>query len=342
MNVRFWAYLHRLPRIAKARQLCRWIQPMTASPAVLTGNTNVLFARVRRNSEQVILPVNDGARSGDPQLPAFYCVHSVSGAAGTDFLDLAQRFDPAVRFYGIQAPPKQMDDEGFGRTIDSLAAHYADALVEFQPNGRFLLGGYCVGAVIALAMAENLRARGRDVGPLIAIDGAPENTGAVFRRWTLRYLLELGRNLRGWIVHADLMRSRSIHSLIWSISNNVSAIGKGMIGLKRGEKLGGGYSIDGIMDVSRYAPAQKSFINRLFAALFSYVPKEYSGHVVVYEAKITRLLSLPLIGRTWRKFAPRSEIIPIVGTHISMMREPYVDALANDLRTRIVEFYSAD
>src|SRR5260370_28741146 len=91
------------------------------------------------------------------------------------------------------------------------------------------------------------------------------------------------------------------------------------------------------MDVSRYAPAQKSFINRLFAALFSYVPKEYSGDVVVYEAKIARLLYLPQIGLIWSKFAPQSEIIGIVGTHISMMREPYVDALANDLRRRIAE-----
>jgi thioesterase domain-containing protein len=343
MNVRFWAYLRRLPRIATTRQLSRWNQLMAASPAAeQTRNTNVLFARVSRNSEQVILPINDSARSGDPKIPAFYCVHSVSGAAGTDFLDLAQRLDPAVRFYGIQAPPKRMDDERFGGTIESMAAQYADALVEFQPSGQFVLGGYCVGAVVALAMAKNLRTRGRGVGPLMAIDGAPENTGPVLHRWTPRYLLELARNLRGWIVHADLIRSRSVDSLIWSISNNASAIAKGIIGLKRGQKLGGGYSISGIMDVSRYAPAQKSFINRLIAALFSYVPTEYSGDVVVYEAKVTRLLYLSQIGRMWSQFAPQSEIIRIVGTHISMMREPYVDALANDLRRRIVEFFSVD
>ncbi len=154
------------------------------------------------------------------------------------------------------------------------------------------------------------------------------------------YFVVLAHNLRGWVVHADLMRNRSVRSLMWSISNNASAIGKSVIGLKRGEKLGGGYSIGGIMDVSRYPAAHKSFINRLFAALFAYVPGEYSGDVVVYEAKITRLLYLPQVGRTWTKFAPQSEIIPIVGTHISMMREPYVGALAEDLRRRLAEFFS--
>lgn len=312
---------------------------MTASPAGPSQPTNALFARVARGSE-VVVPINRSASTGDAGMPAFYCVHSLSGAAGTDFLDLAQLLDSSVRFYGIQAPPKQMADAQFGDTIESIADHYAAAVLKFQPQGPYVLGGYCVGAVIALAMANVLRARGHEVGPLIAIDGVPENTGAVFRRWTPRYLLELAQNLRGWVVHADLVRNRSVRSLMWSISNNASSIGKSVIGLKRGEKLGGGYSIGGIMDVSRYPPAQKQFVNRLFAALFAYVPGGYSGEVVVYEAKITRLLYLPQIARTWTQCAPRSECVPIVGTHISMMRKPYVDALAEDLRRRLAEFFA--
>jgi thioesterase domain-containing protein len=305
----------------------------------LNRDTNVFFARALRNSEQVILPISDGARRVDTKLPAFYCVHSVSGAAGTDFVDLAKRLESSVRFYGIQAPPKRMEDATFG-SIESIADYYTDELVKFQPDGPFVLGGYCVGAVIALAIAKKLRAMGREVGPLIAFDGAPEIADAVFGRWTPHYLLEVVRNLPSWTIHADLMRSLSIRSLIWSISNNAYAIGRAVLGLKRGQKLGGGYSIYGIMDVSSYQAGQKSFINRLFAAGFAYVPKEYSGDVVVYEAKVTPLLYLPQVGRMWSKFAPQAEIVRIVGTHISMMREPYVDALATDLHRRIAKFYS--
>jgi thioesterase domain-containing protein len=110
------------------------------------------------------------------------------------------------------------------------------------------------------------------------------------------------------------------------------------MGLKRGQKVGGGYSIQGMMDLSPYQAPHRMFIDRLFASLFAYVPKGYSGTVVVYEAKITPLLYLPQIGRTWRNFAPQSEVVDIIGTHISMMREPYVDALAKDMRLRIAEF----
>jgi len=306
----------------------------------MTRNTDMLFARASRNSDRVIVPINNSALSPDERRPAFYCVHSASGVAGTDFLDLAERLEPEIRFYGIQAPPKQMPDLEFGRSVEAIADFYADVLVKHQPTGPFLLGGYCVGAVIALAMADNLRARGREVGPLLVIDGVPENTIGALEWWTPQYWFELARNVGGWVKHGDLMRSRTLQSLIWSISNNASAIGRAAIGLKRGQKVGGGYAIDGVMDVSRYQPAHKSFINRLFGALFAYAPKGYSGDAVVYEATVKPLLHSPQIGRIWRKFAPRTEVVEILGTHIAIMHEPYVDALANDMRKRITEYFN--
>src|ERR1700723_4479339 len=172
-------------------------------------NTLALFAMTSRNAERAILPLNSCALATDAPRPAFYCVHSASGVAGTDFLDLAQRLEPTIRFYGIQAPPKQMPDTEFGNSVDSIAEYYAEALSKFQPTGPLLIGGYCVGAVIALAMGDKLRARGREVGPLLAIDGVPENVGAAMSRWRAQYWLELARNVRGWFNHGDLMRSRT-------------------------------------------------------------------------------------------------------------------------------------
>lgn len=306
----------------------------------LSGDTTTLFAQASRNSERVIIPINACALRQDAGRPAFYCVHSASGVVGADFAELAHALDPSIRFYGIQAPPKQIADSKFGESVESIARHYCDALVKFQPDGPFVLGGYCLGAVIALAMAENLRARGRVVGPLVAIDGVPENTGIALRRWSPHYWLELFRNLPGWMNHGDLMRSRTLRSLAWSLTNNAYAIGKRAIGLKRGEKLGGGYSIEGIMDISNYPQPHRLFINRLFAAMFAYIPASYSGEIVVYEARITPLLYLPLVGRTWRRFAPQSQVIRIIGTHISMLRKPYVDTLATDVHRRIAHFFA--
>ena len=310
-----------------------------ASGHVIARSTSSLFGLTSRNSQRAISPINDCAVGNDSKLPAFYCVHSVSGVAGTDFLDLAERLGPSIRFYGIQAPPKLMPDVEFGKSIDSIAQYYTDTLVEFEPTGPIMLGGYCVGAVIALAISEKLQARGREVGPLVAIDGVPENIKLALWRWEPLYWVELVRNLFGWFNHADVVRSRSIHSLSWSISRNLSALGKGLLGLDRARKIGGGYAVESIMDVSRFQPVHVSFINRLFNALFAYTAPKYSGHVIVYEAAVKPLLQLPQIGRKWRKLGTNVEVVEIIGTHNTMMHEPYVDALAEDLRERIENFF---
>ncbi len=56
-----------------------------------------------------------------------------------------------------------------------------------------------MGPVIALSIANNLRARGREVGPLIVIDGAPESNGYRLRRWQFSYWREVVSNLPGWL-----------------------------------------------------------------------------------------------------------------------------------------------
>jgi thioesterase domain-containing protein len=313
---------------------------MTASSnADVTVANSLLFARVLRGSERVLLPINDSAVRADSNLPAFYCVHSVSGAAGTDFLDLAQRLDKTVSFYGLQAPPKLMQDGQFGQSIEGLADHYINVLNKVQPEGPLMIGGYCLGAIIALDMAKKLRAMGREVGPVIAIDGAPENVAVPGARHP-RYWLAMARNAPRWFLHADLMRSRSLHSLMWSLSKHLIAVGKAVLGLKRAEKLGGGYSIDRVMDLSLYPPAQRVFINRLFAAMFAYFPETYPAEVIVYEAKVAPLLYQPQIGRIWQKLAPRSQIVEVLGTHIGIMHDPYVAALADDIRTRVTNYFS--
>jgi thioesterase domain-containing protein len=307
--------------------------------ATSPSSTRALFGLTSRNSQRAISPLNDCALSCNLRVPAFYCVHSVSGVAGTDFLDLAERLEPSIRFYGIQAPPKLMADVEFGKSLDSLAEYYTDALVEFQPAGPIVLGGWCVGAVIALEMAQKLRARGREVGPLIAIDGVPENIQVATWRWEPRYIAESLRNLYGWFHHSDVMRARSLQGLVSSIAKNLSAVAKGMLGLDRARKLGGGYAIESVMDVSRFQPAHVSFINRLFNALFAYRASKYPGQVVVYEASVKPLLRLPQIGLKWRKLAPNSEIVEVIGTHSSMIFDPYVEVMAKDLRERIENFF---
>ncbi len=303
------------------------------------GALNALFARASRNSEKVIVPINDSAfETGNPR-PAFYCVHSLSGAGGTDFYHLAKLL-PELRFYGIQAPPKQVADAAFGHSVEAIADCYADALSRFQPNGPFLLGGWSAGAIIGLEIAQNLRARGREVALFAAIDAAPKNTAADYRPWHPVYLLEVIGNLPGWLVSGNPLRTEGFRPLVRRISKKIAAFVRIGSADKADQSIGHGHAVEGFMDLSRYPDEQKAFMKRLYSALLGYAPKTYPGDVVAYEAQVKPLFRLPQVGRVWRKIAPAAEIVRLKGTHLSILRENGVGVLAEDLQLRVARIAS--
>jgi acetoacetyl-CoA synthetase len=117
-------------------------------------------------------------RAGD--LPALFMPHGLLGIV-TDLIDLSQRLDTTQAVYGIQAiggpttatPPAR---------IEEMARTYIDDIRRVQPQGPYLLGGYCFGGLIALEMAQQLRARGEDVALLTLLDTHPHS-----KHWPLHY-----------------------------------------------------------------------------------------------------------------------------------------------------------
>jgi thioesterase domain-containing protein len=309
-------------------------------PSRNIGALNALFARTMRDSERVIFPINDIALEADNISPAFYCVHSLSGAGGTDFCHLAQLM-PTVRFYGIQAPPKRMRNTTFGSSVEAIADYYAEALVQFQPKGPFVLGGWSAGAIIGLEIAQNLLSRGREVGLFVAIDAAPENTGAGLRPWHPIYLLQLAGNLPGWIIHENLIKKGVLPSLVRRTRQKALGFVKGGMAGKRNAKDANDHAVEGFIDLSLFPAEQKSFMKRLYAALLEYHSKPYPGQVVAYEARVKPLFHLPQLARVWRHIAPASTVVSVNGTHASILRKTHVPALADDLRERIVQIASA-
>ncbi|HEY1505809.1 MAG TPA: thioesterase domain-containing protein [Stellaceae bacterium] len=294
-----------------------------------------LFARIARGSHTVILPINKDAEAGDEALPVFYCVHSLSGAGGTDFIHLAERM-PDIRFFGIQAPPAMFEDKSFGGSVEGLAEFYADALIRFQPQGCFFLGGWSAGVIIGLEVAEKLSARGRLVSLFAAIDATPENTRLGLPSWHPLYLGEWAINSVSWVINDVIFGQDSLRALM------KRGVTRAMLQMRpnwRGSKDGGAETLDAFMDVSRYSAADKAFMTRLYAALFAYKPKPYAGTVVAYEATKKPLLRLPQIGRVWRALAPGATVVKVKGTHLSVLRPGDVDPLARDLAARIIAIW---
>jgi thioesterase domain-containing protein/acyl carrier protein len=105
--------------------------------------------------------------------PPFFCVHGW-GDQVLIFHALAQHLGPEQPFYGLQAPDQ--DAEGIiSSKIKEMAASYVGELRGVQPEGPYFLGGYSVGGVVALEMAQQLLTQGQDVALLAMFDTTHPN-----------------------------------------------------------------------------------------------------------------------------------------------------------------------
>jgi len=102
-------------------------------------------------------------QSGDSRPPLF-CIHAAGGNV-LIYRDLARHLGPDQPVYGLQA--QGLDGEQpFHTRIEDMASDYVKEIQGVQPQGPYLLGGYCLGGTVALEVAQQLHRRGQDVALL--------------------------------------------------------------------------------------------------------------------------------------------------------------------------------
>lgn len=131
----------------------------------------------------------------DPQKQPLFVV---GGAFGNvlNLRHVARLVDPKRDFYGIQAqgldgrlPPHQ--------TLVEAAAEYVKHVRRVQPEGPYLLGGFCVGGVVAVEMARLLKSEGEEIAPVILLDShVPEVRGTLSVKDRMQIQTELLREGR--------------------------------------------------------------------------------------------------------------------------------------------------
>src|SRR5262245_35056726 len=85
---------------------------------------------------------------------------------------LAPFMEPDQPLYGINA--NGIDGrESTACDSQAMALAYVEEILDVQPHGPLLVGGMCAGGLIAIEVARELQARGREVGPLILLDPPP-------------------------------------------------------------------------------------------------------------------------------------------------------------------------
>lgn len=283
---------------------------------------------VRRKVTAAIVPFND-CGSNSP----FYCVHPVSGSVGT-YRSLAEMLGPEQQFFGIQTPSR-LRNPAFASSIESMSAYYVEQLIAFQPTGDFRLGGHSVGATIALEIAQQLRARGRDVSLLVVLDGEVFNTGEEFGRRHPAYWAWTIWNIPAWIRDFLIVEKFTIRTFFDTVAKKISLAFETLREKASGTKKSG-HAVESFLKLDNFSTDHVSFVKALYENQYNYIPRSYGGEVLVCIAKTQSLSHLRQIRRPWKKIAPAAEFLTFSRmTHTSMIRAPEGVALADALRSRL-------
>ena len=144
--------------------------------------------------------------NGGPSPPLFFA----SGGDGEvlHYVPLARSFSRPRPFYALRA--RGIDDEAEPfESVEEMGRFYIDGIKALQPTGPYVLGGFCLGATVAIEMARQLEHAGETVALLVLVDPRlPEPHDRRFRIWQAsRQTSEL------WRRAVRLLRRRSLRAI---------------------------------------------------------------------------------------------------------------------------------
>ena len=254
----------------------------------------------------------------------FFCIHPGSGNV-LCYLPLAKHLGTEWPFYGLQDPntledPEKQSASVFELPLETMAAHYVEAITSVQPQGPYLLGGWSFGGFVAYEMAQQLRTRGEEVSLLAILD-----TGPVFEEMGESddaHLLAILCEESGLPIKAEELRRLTPNDQL----NHVA------------EQLKTAKLIPSDISISRISHSLNIFKARI-KVVTNYRFKSYDGPITLFRASELDADNLanaaylrdPTMG--WRDFTRHGvDVHTVPGTHATMGREPNVKVLAATLK----------
>lgn len=220
-------------------------------------------------------------------------------------------------FYNIKNPATHVRD---------VAERYAKLVVEADPVGPYLLGGFCIDGFVAFEIAQILKAEGRDVRLVAVVER--DGPDALFKR--LRVVTELAR------YHFRTLAGSSLADKGRYIGERLGRLPKTAARLIRRERGAG-------PDAQETATLSEAELHsrRAFAARGSYrSPTPYPGRVDLYFAADTHA-SIPtsLFPRCgWdRTVTGPTQVHVVPGDHDSINTDPDLATLARAVRKSVDE-----
>jgi thioesterase superfamily protein len=176
-------------------------------------------------------------------LPPFFGVHGGYGDV-MFYNQLARRLGKDQPFYALQAEGKKLSLMGY-ISIEAIASYYLQEIRQVQTHGPYFLGGYCVGGLIALEMAQQLRAAGGEVALLVLFD--THNPDRSVRLSTIGKRIRLALDESSGLPPSEKRRyiARRIGAMLKRKAGNVQEVGYNLLELLHKTRKPKGENADG-------------------------------------------------------------------------------------------------
>ncbi|SFF19357.1 amino acid adenylation domain-containing protein [Nannocystis exedens] len=272
--------------------------PLTAH-AILEHRTLGALARVveearpratRGGSSPLLIRLQDGAPGHTPLI----LVQPIGGTVYT-YMALARELGAerpvfAFRAFGLEDGEVPFD------SVPEMARRYVEELLEFQPEGPYLLGGHSSGGVIAYEIAGQLLARGHAVERVVQVDTVT---------------VEQSHRLGVRDMHDAIRLVESFKAISSDLASSL------LVAMRSDPRLG-------------------AVILATNKALAHYQPARHPVSLVYLRASERDSVLDPHADAWWRaQTAGGFEAHDVPGDHFSVMEDPHVAAVARVLRDRL-------
>ncbi|GAB4045355.1 non-ribosomal peptide synthetase [Spirosoma litoris] len=249
-----------------------------------------------------------------------YIIHGI-GLNLLNFSSLLSYMDPQQPIYGLQARGLDGIDEPLD-DISEIAAFYVSEVIDQNPTGPYAIAGYSFGGYVALEMARQLKAMGKEVKMLAMFDTNAQES-------------DTNRSMMNWLQRKIL---RQFPKLIWFTSSLV----RQPIATLRYQQVYVERQVDRLLKATglREKPKPKEgldlfeqIIEKHESAFEKYTMKPYDGIVDLFKAQVRLYFVDDNKYLGWKKYAMKGvRVHSVPGDHELMLLPPNDKAFAEALQ----------
>ncbi len=284
------------------------------SPAILYQSPTIeqLAAVIAGGSESGsgtgVIPLRRGGHR-----PPLFLLSSVEGDS-IMFRHLVRYIDSEQPIYGVN-----ISADDFHATMDDVVSRYMGEICRISPAGPFFLSGFSSGGVVAFEIARRLRAQHYEVRFLSMLDTVcPTYSKRLHPLWNIITVSNFLTNLPFWFYYRLIATGEK--------KLKMRRLFKDFIARR-----------PGISNES--CNASRNVVQESIRWLRDYIIAPYDGRIVFYRARARLLTVVSDLDREWEKYSQGVDVHTVPGSHLDILREPYVRVLAEKINAELQRFF---